>query len=165
MDTGLLLARMVFGLLMAAHGSQKLFGWFGGHGLAGTAGFMESLGYRPGRLFAMAAAATETIGGLLVAVGLLGPLGPAMIIAVMIVAMGTVHWPNVFAMENGIEVPLLYAAAAAALALTGYGAFSLDSVLSLSWSPGVIWSVLAAGVVGGFVNLGIRKTVPAEAHV
>ena len=94
MDAGLLLARMVLGLLMAAHGSQKLFGWFGGYGLAGTGGFFESLGFRPGRLFAAAAAVTEVAGGLLLALGLLGPLGPAMIISVMIVAMATVHWPH-----------------------------------------------------------------------
>lgn len=165
MDTGLLLARLVFGLLMAAHGSQKLFGWFGGYGLAGTAGYMESLGYRPGRLFAMAAAVTEFVGGSLVALGLLGPLGPAMIIAVMIVAIATVHWPNVFAMNNGIEVPLLYAAAAVALALTGYGAYSLDALLQLSWPETVVWAVLALGALGGVANLAIRKTVHTEAHV
>ena len=59
MDAGLLLARMVLGLLMAAHGAQKLFGWFGGYGLAGTGGFFESLGFRPGRFFAAAAGFTE----------------------------------------------------------------------------------------------------------
>ena len=62
MDAGLLLARVVFGLLMAAHGTQKLFGWFGGYGLAGTGGFFESLGFRPGRLFAAAAGGTEFVG-------------------------------------------------------------------------------------------------------
>ena len=103
MDVGLLLARMVFGLVMAAHGSQKLFGWFGGYGLAGTGGFFESLGFRPGRLFAAAAGASEMTGGLLLAAGLLGPLGPAMIIAIMIVAIATVHWPNgLFAQNNGV---------------------------------------------------------------
>src|SRR6187549_3837397 len=101
MDSGLLLARVVFGLLMAAHGSQKLFGWFGGYGIAGTGGYFESLGFRPGRLFAAAAGGTEFIGGLLVAFGLLGPLGPAMIIATMVVAIATVHWAHgVFAQNN-----------------------------------------------------------------
>src|SRR6185436_14398725 len=92
MDAGLLIVRLVFGLLMAAHGSQKLFGWFGGYGLAGTAGFFEQLGFRPGKLFAGAAAGTEIVAGLLVAAGLLGPLGPALIVSVMIVAAATVHW-------------------------------------------------------------------------
>ncbi len=159
MDTGLLIARMVFGLLMAAHGTQKLFGWFGGYGLAGTAGFFEQLGFRPGRLFAGAAAGTETIAGLLVAFGLLGPLGPALIVSVMIVAAATVHWQHgLFASNNGIEVPLLYGVAALTLALTGHGAFSLDAALALTWSEPVIWAVLAAGVIGGFANLAIRKT-------
>ena len=166
MDAGLLLARLVFGLLMAAHGSQKLFGWFGGHGIAGTGGFFESLGFRPGRFFAAAAGTTEFIGGLLIAFGVLGPLGPAMVIATMIVAMATVHWPNgIFAQNGGIEVPLLYAVGAAALALIGYGAHSLDAVLQLSWSAPVIWTVLALGVLGGAANLAIRKTTPTEAHV
>src|ERR1044072_3276783 len=89
-DLGLLVARVVLGLLMAAHGAQKLFGWFGGYGIAGTGGFMESLGFRPGRFFAAAAGTTEFAGGLLVALGLLGPLGPAMIISTMIVAIAMV---------------------------------------------------------------------------
>jgi putative oxidoreductase len=166
MDAGLLLARVVFGLLMAAHGSQKLFGWFGGYGLAGTGGFFESLGFRPGRFFAAAAGTTEFVGGLLVALGLVGPLGPAMIIATMVVAIATVHWGHgVFASNNGLEVPLLYAVGVATLALTGFGAYSLDGALQLTWSPQVIWAVLALGVIGGALNLAIRKTAPTEAHV
>src|SRR3989442_5399065 len=69
MAIGLLLVRLVFGGLMAAHGSQKLFGWFGGYGLIGTGTFFEQLGFRPGRLFAAAAGLTEVLGGVLVAVG------------------------------------------------------------------------------------------------
>jgi putative oxidoreductase len=166
MDAGLLLARMVLGLLMAAHGTQKLFGWFGGYGLAGTGGFFESLGFRPGKLFAAAAGATEITGGLLLALGLLGPLGPALIISVMIVAMVTVHWAHgLFTQNNGIELPLLYSVTAAALALTGFGAYSVDAALQLTWGSDVVWAVLALGVIGGFANLAIRKTVPTEAHV
>jgi putative oxidoreductase len=166
MDSGLLIARVVFGLLMAAHGAQKLFGWFGGYGLNGTAGFMEQLGFRPGKLFAGAAAGTEVVSGLLVAFGLLGPLGPAMIVSVMIVAAATVHWVNgVFAQNGGIEVPLLYGVAALTLALTGYGAFSADAVLGLTWSQPVILTVLALGIIGGFANLALRKTAPVPAHV
>jgi putative oxidoreductase len=166
MDAGLLLARMVFGLLMAAHGSQKLFGWFGGYGLVGTGGFFESLGFRPGRFFAAAAGATELSAGLLVALGVLGPLGPALIVSVMIVAMATVHWQHgLFAQNNGIEVPLLYAVAAVAIALTGPGAYSLDGLLGVSWPSAVAWTALALGVLGGVANLAVRKTEPAQAHV
>jgi len=166
MDSGLLLARVVFGLLMAAHGSQKLFGWFGGYGLAGTGGFFESLGFRPGKLFAAAAGGTEFVAGLLVAFGLLGPLGPALIVSVMIVAIATVHWANgLFAQNNGIEVPLLYSVAAVAIGLIGNGAYSLDAVFGLTWPAQVVWVALGLGVIGGFANLAIRKTTPAAAHV
>src|SRR5436309_15016709 len=94
MDAGLLVARVVFGLVIAAHGSQKLFGWFGGYGLAGTGGFFESLGFRPGRFFAALAGAGELFGGLLVALGLLGPVGPGLVPSVMIVAVVTVQRPQ-----------------------------------------------------------------------
>jgi putative oxidoreductase len=164
MDAGLLIVRSVFGLLMAAHGTQKLFGWFGGYGFAAVSGFFESLGFRPGRLFAAAAAASEVIGGLLVAGGFLGPIGPALVLAVMIVAIFTVHVQNgLFAATNGIEVPLLYAAAIVALAFTGYGGYSLDAALGVAgvWTPALVLGALAVGAIGGALNLAVRR-VPAH---
>ena len=106
MNAGRLIARMTIGGLFIGHGTQKLFGWFGGHGLAGTGGFFEMLGFKPGRLFALAAGATETLSGILLAAGFLGPVGPALMLSVMIVAAVTVHWKNgYFATSNGIELP------------------------------------------------------------
>ncbi|PYP77241.1 MAG: hypothetical protein DMD35_15855 [Gemmatimonadetes bacterium] len=157
---GLLVGRLVLGLLMAAHGAQKLFGWFGGYGLNATGEFMVQLGFPSGRLFASTAAVTEVVSGLLVALGLFGPIGPALMLSVMIVAAISVHWQNgVFAMQNGIEVPLLYAAGALAIALTGPGLFSLDALLGITslWSPRVTALALAVGVVGGIANLMVRR--------
>src|SRR5262252_6964517 len=155
MDDGLLMVRAVFGLVMAAHGAQKLFGWFGGYGLAATAGFLEAVGFRPGRLMAFAAAFGEFASGLLVAVGVLGPIGPALMLSVMIVA-SSMHWSKgLFVTSGGIEVPLLYAAVSVGLAFTGFGAL---------WTGSVIAAALVVGIVGALVVLAVRRApVPAKA--
>jgi len=158
--TGLLIGRLVLGLIMAAHGTQKLFGWFGGYGLNATGEFFVQLGFAPGRLFAFAASASELASGLLVAFGFLGPVGPALMLSVMIVAAGSVHWEHgLFAASNGIELPLLYAAGAIGIALAGPGPWSLDVLLGLTslWTPKLISAALAIGVVGGFANLLVRR--------
>src|SRR5260221_13622799 len=92
MSVGLLILRLVVGLTLAAHGAQKLFGWFGGYGIAGTGQFLEQLGFRPGRLHAAQAGIVEGGGGLLLAVGLLTPAAGAALGAVVLVAAGRV--PN-----------------------------------------------------------------------
>lgn len=163
---GLLVARLVFGLTMSAHGAQKFFGWFGGYGLKGTGEFFVQLGFSPGHVFAAVASATEIIAGVLMALGFLGPVGPALMLSVMIVAAVSAHWDNgFFAMKNGIELPLLFGAAAVALALTGPGLVSLDALLGLQtlWSPGFAAAALAAGVIGGVGNLMARRRVTASA--
>jgi putative oxidoreductase len=158
---GLLVLRLVVGLAMAAHGSQKLFGWFNGHGLAGTAGFFEMIGFKPGRLFAVAAGTTEIVSGILMATGFLGPIGPALMLSVMIVAALSVHAKNgFFAQSNGVEVAVLFAVAAVALAFTGFGQYSIDAVTGLNslFTPALAGIALVVGVVGAFGNLSLRRT-------
>ena len=162
MDIGLLLLRLVLGLTMAAHGSQKIFGWFGGYGLAGTGGWMESMGFRPGRVHAAAAGTAEFIGGLLIALGLFTPVGSALLITVMVVAIVTVHAPKgFFVTDGGYEYPLLISTVAAALAFVGPGAYSLDAVDGLQlagWLPGVVAVVAGLVLAGG--SLATRRPAP-----
>lgn len=159
-SVGLLVLRLVVGFAMAAHASQKLFGWFGGYGLAGTGGFFETLGFRPGRMFAFAAGATELVSGLLIAFGFLGPIGSALLLSVMIVAAVTVHWKNgFFASAGGIELTVLFSVAAVALAFTGFGEFSLDAITGLDvfFTPTEAVAALLLGVIGAIGNLSLRR--------
>lgn len=162
----LLLVRLIIGLAFAAHGAQKLFGWFGGYGLAGTGGFLETLGFRPGKAFAAAAGFAELAGGLLVALGLFGPVGPALVISAMVVAIATVHLRNgFFATANGIELPLLYLLVGVLYAFAGYGGLSLDAAFGIAgvWTAGLVWLFVLVGFVGGLGNLAVRRTAPVPA--
>jgi putative oxidoreductase len=160
LSIGLLLVRVVIGLIMAAHGAQKLLGWFGGYGLRGTGEFFVQLGFQPGPAFAAAASISEIVSGFLVAFGFLGPIGPALMISVMIVAAITVHWEHgLFAGNNGIELPLLYGITAFGLALTGFGQYSLDNWLGIAGHLPLTdtWIALTVGIVGGFASLALRR--------
>ncbi len=128
-----LLLRLVIGGLLAGHGAQKLFGSFSGPGLEGTSGFMEMLGLRPGRPWAVLAGLSEFGGGLLTLLGFLNPLGPLGVIGSMAMATVTAHKGKpVWVTEGGAELPLTNIAAATALILNGPGKWSLDRALGLS---------------------------------
>jgi len=157
---GLLIGRLIIGSLIAAHGAQKIFGWFSGYGLKGTGEFMVQLGFQQGRIFAAAAGLGELTSGVLIALGFLGPIGPALMISVMVVAMITVHWRNgVFATKNGVELPLTNATVAMIFAVVGYGAYSIDALFGLDniWTPRFTWIVLGLGLLGGLANAALRR--------
>jgi putative oxidoreductase len=165
MEVGLLVLRVVVGALLAGHGAQKLFGWFGGAGPDGTGGMFESLGLRPGRAMALAAGLAELTGGMLFALGLLTPLAGALLIAVMLCAIATVHWPNgVWNTQNGFEYPLVLAAVAFAVTAVGAGDLSLDHAFGLDVA-GLDWALAAAaaGIVGGLGALALRSPRSREA--
>ena len=166
MEFGLLVLRTVIGLTLVAHGSQKLFGWFGGYGLAGTGAFFEQLGFRPGKVQAFLAGLGEAGGGLLLAAGLATPLAAAAIVAVMLVAITSVHAPKgFFAQNGGFEYPFVLGAAAAALAFTGPGAASLDAALGILRN-GDAWGFAAVGaglLAGGGALVARRAPTPAAA--
>src|SRR6201994_2741273 len=149
-DFGLLVLRVVLGLTMAAHGYNK---FFGKGGLAGTAGWFDSMGMKPGMFHARVAATTEMSAGLGVAVGLLTPIPAAGFVALMLVAAWTVHRPNgFFIVKEGWEYNLVLAGSAIAVATLGPGKFSLDYVIfgDKLWFPG--WHGLLISVVLGLAG-------------
>jgi putative oxidoreductase len=127
---GLLIIRLVIGILFIGHGSQKLFGWFGGYGIKGTGGWFESIGMKPGVTMAFFAGLAEFIGGILFALGLLTPIAGILIAGTMLVAIIKVHAPNgIWATANGYEYNLTILAVAIGIALVGPGQYGLDSFL------------------------------------
>jgi putative oxidoreductase len=123
---GLLVIRLIVGLTFAGHGTQKLFGWFGGHGLKGTGEWLESIGVKPGILMALVAGLAEFIGGLLFAAGLWLPVAAALIVITMLVAIFTVHGKNGYWItQNGFEYNLVLIAVAIGVALIGPGVYAL----------------------------------------
>jgi putative oxidoreductase len=153
-DLGELVLRVVVGLLFAGHGGQKLFGWFGGFGLRGVAGYLEAIGYRPGLFFAVLAGASETVGGLLLAFGFATPLAAALSVATMINAYAAHAGKGVWAQNGGWEYLLVLGAVGVALAFTGPGAWSLDAALGLTpWSDVWIAGGVVAGLAGGLFFL------------
>jgi putative oxidoreductase len=163
-SVGLLIVRLVVGLTLAAHGCQKLFGWFGGGGVRGTGLLMDSLGFRPGRLHASLAGLTELAGGLLLGIGLLTPLAAASVVGVMVVAAVSVHVKGGFFLQKGgFEYTLVLGGVALAVAFTGPGSLSLDHGLGVSRS-GDLWGLFALvlGTLGASIQLlARRKTAPA----
>jgi len=166
MSIGILILRLVVGLTLAAHGAQKLFGWFGGYGLTGTGGFLEQLGFVPGRRAALAAGLAETGAGLLLALGLATPVAAAVALSVMVVAGVSAHAPKgFFAHNGGYEYTLILGIAALSVAFTGPGALSLDAVLGVR-DAGAGWGLgaLVVALAGAGLRLA-RRQLPAPSTV
>ena len=167
-DLGLLLLRLSTGGVLAAHGAQKLFGWFGGHGIEGTGQFMESVGYSPGKASATAAGLAEAGGGTLLALGLATPAAGAAAAGAMAGA-AAVHVPNgFFAQSGGYEYTASLGLAAAGLAVTGPGRLSLDHLMghavNRGWMVPIALGTTAAvtAVVVGVRNTRVRKAREGE---
>jgi putative oxidoreductase len=157
MSYGILLVRLALGLTLAAHGAQKLFGVFGGYGPRGTGGFFAGLGFRAPVLMAFAAGAAEFGGGLLLATGLLTPLGAFAVAIVMLNAIGTVHWRNGFwNTGGGFEYNFVIWATAVGIAAIGPGRFSLDRLIGWDDNVSGLWwgvAVLALSAAASVVTL------------
>src|SRR5919202_2154505 len=153
-NLAVLVLRLVLGPLLAGHGAQKLFGWFGGPGLQGTSEWMESIHLQPGRVWALLAGLSEFGGGVLMVLGLLNPIGPLGAIGSMAMATVKVHGIKpIWVTEGGAELPVTNMAAATALILNGPGKYSLDRALGIrlpGWlAPLGLAGILLAVIYGG----------------
>jgi putative oxidoreductase len=165
MHAAMLILRVVVGLLFIGHGTQKLFGWFGGPGLDGATGFMRALGYRPARPHAVAGGLSEAVGGSLLVLGLATPLAAAAIIGVMVNAIATVHGTKgLWVTQGGYEYNAVLIAACLAIATGGAGAWSLDE--AFGWDlHGAGWGLVAlvVGFAGAAITLATRRPEEATA--
>lgn len=166
MAYGLVFLRVIVGCTLFAHGSQKLFGWLGGGGPRGTAGFFRSMGFPFAMLMALLAGASEAA-GLLFALGLLTPFAALGMASVMVVAVGSVHWRNGFwNTGGGFEFNLLIWTVAVAVAATGPGRFSIDRLIGWDDNLSGLWwglGVLVVSILGGLVVLALRREVAPPA--
>ena len=161
-DFGLLVLRVVAGAVVLAHGLQKL-GYLGGYGFEGTAGFINGLGFRPSRPWTAAVVVAEIVGSALLILGLGGPIGPGLVAADLLVAIFVVHVPKGWWNANGgVEYVAVIAASALAVALTGFGAFSLDSALNVTYPEWLLPAWLGLMVIGVVVAL-VSRMRAAEA--
>src|SRR5580693_8103502 len=163
LNTGLLVLRLIVGIPLAAHGAQKLFGWWGGPGVRGLHGHLTKMRFRPAPLWVAGAVGTEIGGGLLLAAGFLSPLGSVGVGAAMLMAIAAFHWgKGFFSQRGGFESPFLYLVSAATIGMTGPGAYSLDSLFKIAL-PEPVTGIVAAGlaVIGVAVGMAARRPAPA----
>jgi len=157
-DAALLVLRLVAGLTFAAHGAQKMFGWWGGSGFAGWQAVMVRMGFRPAGPFAIVSGLAELLGGLLLAVGLATPIAAAVLVAQTVVIIAAAHWKRgFFNRDNGYEFPLSLGAGVVAILLGGAGGLSLDAVIGFDPSAEVRVALLVAGVLAGTVALAVPR--------
>jgi len=163
MSYGILLGRVVVGLAFVGHGTQKLFGWFGGFGPKGTGGFFGSLGYRVPVLMAIAAGLCEVGGGTLLALGLITPVAGALLATVMLNAIVSVSFKKAFML--GSELEIAYLTVAVGFAAVGGGRFSIDRALGWDDNLSGLWcgvGALGAAVIASFLTLTLGRTRPAS---
>lgn len=159
----LLVLRVALGLIVAAHGSQKLFGWFGGGGFVRTGEFMTRQGFRPAWLWALLGGLGEFGGGVLLAAGLLSPLAGAAVFAAMLMAVLKFHWSKGFwSMKGGYEYPLVLAILGALLALTGPGNYSLDALFGFALATPLVWTVLVLAALVVLIGIATSRQVTAK---
>lgn len=162
-DLSLTILRVVVGLLFIGHGSQKLFGTFGGMGPEGTAGYFASLHVPNARTAASAVGFAELLGGLGLALGFLTPVAAAALTAVMLGAIGLQHWPKLWVTEGGMEYPLVNLGVLAALGIGGPGGWSIDAAIGTEDVLPEPWTYIAGAIVAGLIVARVLVARESEA--
>lgn len=164
-DLGLLVLRLAVGVVFAAHGAQKAFGWWDGPGWNGWNAVMERIGFRPTQPWAAISIAAELGGGLLLILGLLTPLAATLVVGQLVVIIIKSHWKNGFwNRANGYEFPLALLGGAIAIGLVGPGSVSLDGLGGLAANDGLRMGLLLVGAIGGLLSVAASlRTSPAPA--
>lgn len=163
---GLLILRVVVGLLLAGHGAQKLFGWFGGHGFAGTVGFLQAKGFKPAGFWTLLGVLGEFVGGLLLALGFLSPLGAIAIFASMLMAVIKFHWAQgLWSTSGGYEYPLVLAVVSLVLGWLGAGSYSLDALLGIALPSVIFWIGIVAAIIVDVIGVLTSRQLSQEGRV
>jgi putative oxidoreductase len=168
--TSLFILRVVIGLVLVAHGSQKLLGWFGGPGFGGTIGMLKSMGFKPAAFWALLGALGEFAGGLLLAFGFLTPLGAIAIFASMLMAVVKFHWKSGFwSMKGGYEYALVLGIVALVLGISGPGSYSVDALLAINFPAWLVVVGFVAAIIVDAIgvitsNQQARESASQEAH-
>jgi putative oxidoreductase len=154
----LLIVRVIVGLLMIGHGSQKMFGWFGGSGFVQTQGFLKSVGFKPAAFWTLVGTLGELGGGVLFLLGLLTPLGAVAIFASMLMAVLKFHWKaGLWAQKGGYEYPLVLALTSLAIGMVGGGNYSLDVLIGFSLPAMFYWVLVALAIVVDLVGIATSR--------
>ncbi len=161
-DVTLLILRLSVGLIFAAHGAQKAFGWWNGPGIEGWQKIVAGMHFQPAPLWTIVSVGAELVGGMLIVIGLFTPLAATLLIGQSVVIVLKAHLPKGFwNKDGGIEFPLALSAGVLVALGVGPGAYSIDRLIGFGLVEPILWALLIVGLLGGLAAYAITRVAPA----